>query len=122
MIAELEQQQLSDQLETVFPLAKGLLELNRGNYQSAIEQLAEAENRLKPLVKNQPVSRLYTDVTHAYKAIALAELGETEEAEALYQSVLPRLKALNAERTMKRYQQASALKVTVSANTRSING
>lgn len=107
LIEELEQQQLSDQLENVFPLAKGLLELNRGNYQSAIEQFNEAEQRLKPFVRNQPYSRLYTDIARAYKAIALAELGETQAAEALYQSVLPRLKALNSERTMKRYTIAT---------------
>lgn len=104
LIEEIEQEQLSDILETVFPLAKGLLELNRRNYQRAVQQLTEAENRLKPMVKNQPFSRLYTDVARAYTAIALAELGETEKAEALYQSVLPRLKALNSRRTMERYE------------------
>ncbi|WP_278469198.1 hypothetical protein [Gimesia maris] len=91
-------------LETVFQLTKGLLELNRGNYQPALEQLEEAENRLKPFVQNQPFSRLYTDI--AYKAIALAELEEMEEAEALYQSVLPRLQALNSKRTLERYEAA----------------
>ncbi|WP_417392265.1 hypothetical protein [Gimesia sp.] len=106
LIEELEQQQLSDQLENVFPLAKGLLELNRENFQPAIIQFNEAEQRLKPFVRNQPYSRLYTDIARAYKAIALAELGETQAAEALYQSALPRLQALNAKRTIERYQQA----------------
>lgn len=57
-------------------------------------------------MQSQPVARLISDTSSAYMAIALAELGEAEEAETLYQSVLPRLEALNANQMMERYQQA----------------
>ncbi|MFI4852430.1 MAG: hypothetical protein ACIAZJ_25250 [Gimesia chilikensis] len=97
---------LSDQQEVILPLFKGLLELNRGNYRMAVNQCTEAINRLKPYVANQPYSRLHADNARAYTAIALAELGEREEAERLYQSALPRLEALNSTQIMELYQQA----------------
>ena len=97
---------LSDQQEVILPLIKGLLELNRGNYRLAVNQCTEAINRLKPYVANQPYSRFHADNARAYTAIALAELGEMEEAERLFQSALPRLKALNSTQIIERYQQA----------------
>lgn len=106
LVEELEQQPLSDQQETILPLVKGLLELNRGNYREAVNQCTEAVNRLKPYIANQAYSRLYADNARAYTAIALAELGEREEAERLFQSALPRLEALNATQAIERYQQA----------------
>lgn len=106
LIAEVETEPLSDLLQVLLPISKGQLELNLGYYQNAFFQFMEAENGLKPYVSTQPFARLYADVARAYAAIALAEQGELEQAELLFQSARPRLEALKSRRTIDRYHQA----------------
>lgn len=106
LIEEAEAQPLSDLLQLFVPITKGHLELNLGHYQRAFFQCLEGEKGLKPFITTQPFARVYADVARAYAAIALAELGEMEEAETLFQSALPRLEALKSTRTIDRYREA----------------
>lgn len=106
LIQEAEAEPLSDQIQLFLPVIKGVLELNLGHYRLAFYHLVEAENGLKPYLSIQPFARLYADVGRAYAAIALAEMGETQEAETLFQSAIPRLEALNSQQTIERYRQA----------------
>ncbi|QDT77334.1 hypothetical protein Mal35_07600 [Gimesia maris] len=105
LIEEAESRPLSDLLLLLVPLSKGQLELNLGHARLAFYQFVEVENGLKPYLSSQPFARLYSDISRAYAAIALAELGEMEEAERLFQSALPRLQALKSKRTIECYQQ-----------------
>ncbi|QDV48880.1 hypothetical protein [Gimesia fumaroli] len=106
LIQEAEVCPKNDVREPFLLLCKGQLELNLGEFQKAVQVLQEAKKQLEPQSHSQPDNRLNLDFCDAWTAIALAELGETEQAETLYQSALPRLQALNAKRTIERYQQA----------------
>ncbi|QDV18371.1 hypothetical protein Pan153_30280 [Gimesia panareensis] len=106
LIKDAESKQLSDLLQILVPLSKGHLELNLGHARLAFYLFVQAQNGLKPYLATQPFARLYSDIGRAYAAIALAEMGETEEAETLFQSALPRLEALKSQRTIERYRQA----------------
>ena len=96
----------SDRLEQFLFLSKGQFELKQGRYKDALQILQEVKQQLLPLSHSQPEARLHLDFCDAWTAIALAELGEREEAERLYQSALPRLEALNSTQIIERYQQA----------------
>ncbi len=107
LIQEAKQQQLSDMLEMILPLIQGLLELNLGQPRLAFHLFVEGQKRLEPRLQSQPVARLYSDVGRAYAAIALAELGENEQAATLFQLALPRLQALNSTLTIERYERVA---------------
>lgn len=107
LIQAAEQQPISDMLEIVLPLIQGLLELNLGQPRLAFHLFVEGQKRLQPLLKSQSVARLYLDVSRAYMAIALAELGEKEQAETQFQLALPRLQALNSKLTIERYESVA---------------
>ncbi|MDF1743762.1 MAG: hypothetical protein P1V19_08700 [Gimesia sp.] len=107
LIQEAEQQPLSDMLEMILPFIKGLLELNRGEPRLAFHLFIEGQNRIQPLLKSQSVARFYSDIGRAYAAIALAELGEKEQAAIQFELALPRLQALDSKLLIERYESVS---------------
>ncbi|MFH1303453.1 MAG: hypothetical protein ABIK07_20510 [Planctomycetota bacterium] len=100
------QQHLSELLELYWYYFYGFLELIRGNYREAEAHFLVCQNGMTPLAADEPALQLSLDFNRAYQAIAAAELGETEKAEALYQRALPRLQALKEKRVMDRYAAA----------------
>ena len=107
LIQEAEQQPISDMLEILLLFTKGLLELNVGEPRLAFHLFVEGQNRLQPLLKSQPVARMSSDIGRAYAAIALAELGEKEQATIQFKLALPRLKALDSKLLIERYESVS---------------
>lgn len=108
LLEDAEQQSLSELVELLILYFKGLLELNLRNLRAAESLFRNCLNKLMPIAPGEPMLQLFVDLNHAYLAITLAELGETESAEGLYQLALPRLKALDEELIMERYAEAIA--------------
>ncbi|QDT44288.1 hypothetical protein Pan241w_43970 [Gimesia alba] len=108
LLESTKQQHLSDLVELFWYHYYGFLELSRGQYREAEAHFLVCQNGMIPLAADEPALQLTIDICRAYQAIATAELGETEKAEALYQQALPRLQALEEKRIMDRYAAAIA--------------
>lgn len=106
LLEEAEQQHLGELVELLILYFKGLLELNLGNYKVAQANFLTCQSGLLPIAPSQPLLQLFVDLNRAYLAITLAELGESENAQIIYELALPRLQALGSEQIMDRYAEA----------------
>ncbi|QDT29021.1 tetratricopeptide repeat protein [Gimesia panareensis] len=108
LMAEAEQQHLSELLKFMLPYLKGILALNQGRPNEAEKLFHECQSLLLPISHSEPMLQLFVDFNRGFLAIALAELGDPREAEKLYQLVEPRLKATDSTLIMERYAAAMA--------------
>ncbi len=108
LLDQAEQQHLGEMIQLLWYHFKGILELKLHNYKGAQAHFLVCHNGMIPLAPTLPSLQLMVDFNRAYLAIALAELGETEQADELYQLALPRLQALGEELIMNRYAEAIA--------------
>ncbi len=106
LISEIENQPKADLLVMVLPLLHGMAALNTGRDSDASNRLKEAENNLRPMAKGSALVRFLVDMARTYRAIALAKLGRSNEADRLFAVVLPRLEAMNYTRLIERFQSA----------------
>ncbi len=106
LIAEVESQHVSDVVEVFVGLAKSMLALNTGKYREAAEGFQEGEEALAPMAGGSAPVRSAVDMSRAYRAIALAHLGEKDAAENLFKSVRKRWEALPGNRLVERFDQA----------------
>lgn len=106
LMAEAEQEQLSELLKFLLPYFKGILALNQGRSGDAVKLFHECQENLLPIAHSEPMLQLIVDYNRAYLAIALAEQGDAREAETLYNLVEPRLQALDSTLLMDRYAAA----------------
>lgn len=108
LIAHAEAETLADMLQLMLPYIKGLAALNDKKNEDALTLFSEAEDGLKPLAPVHAVVRAAVDSMRAYRAITLAELGRTAEAQQLFGAVRPRFEALNSIVLIQRFERAIA--------------
>ena len=106
LIAHAEAQPLSDTLQLMLPYIKGLAALNDKKSEEALTLFQEAESRLSPLAAVHALVRAAIDSVRAYRAIALAGLGKTAEAQQLFDAVRPRFEALDSVLLIRRFERA----------------
>jgi len=106
LIGEIENQPKADLLVMVLPLLHGMAALNSGHDNDAANRLREAEKNLRPMAKGSALVRFLVDMARTYRAIALAKLGRSSEADRLFAVVRPRLEALNYTRLIERFRSA----------------
>ncbi len=109
LIEEIESQPKADLLSMVLPLLHGMAALNSGRDSDAVARIHEAEKNLRPMAKSSALVRFLVDMARTYRAIALAKLGRSAEADRLFAVVRPRLEALNYTRMIERYYGARGL-------------
>ncbi|WP_232098849.1 hypothetical protein [Gimesia aquarii] len=108
LLEEAEQQHMGEMIELLILCFKGILELNLKNFRVAESLFLKCQSGLLPIAPTQPLLQLFVDFNRAYLAITLAELGDSENAQKIYELALPRLQALGSEQVMDRYAEVIA--------------
>lgn len=116
LLDETEKMHLDEWSKLFLKYLRGLLALNTGNSEKAKEKFLACQQATPDYVANLPPFQYFIqhalqhfiDMNEAYLAIVLAELDDREQADEIYQRVLPRLQALDYTRTMDRYAEIVA--------------
>lgn len=106
LIAQVEAEPHAEDLGMFLPLVKGIAALNGGRSVEAIAELLDCRDRLKPYLAAIPIIREADDTAMAYLAIAYAQIGEHQTAEALAKPARRRLTAFGDRRLLARLDAA----------------
>jgi Tfp pilus assembly protein PilF len=87
-------------------MVEGMLALEEGTTQAAVDQLEESLQMMAPFRNATPLYGAIMDRTHAYLALAYAKVGDKETAERHYRQAAPRMRALMADDLLRRCEQA----------------
>jgi Flp pilus assembly protein TadD len=106
LLGRAKQHAISDTAAPFVVMIEGMLALEEGKFQPAIDKLEEAQKMMAVFRHATPIIGAVSDRTHAYLAIAYAKLGDKEVAIRHYRQAEPRMRALRADDLLRRCEKA----------------
>jgi tetratricopeptide (TPR) repeat protein len=101
-----QQHAISDAAAPFVVMVQGMLALEEGKIQPAIDQLEESQRMMEKFRHATPIIGSVVDRSHAYLALAYAKLGDKETAIRHYRQAEPRMRALMADDLLRRCEMA----------------